>query len=311
VSGTIAGAPFHGSGFVIALDRGVATIVTASHVIEGASTLEVTFAADPMRSFPVSRVVSIEPKNQNGLAVFVVQGDVPGGVRPLQLAEGVSDLSPGDSAFLIGYPQNATGTAPRTLTRSFSRRDGSRYEFDGGVEGGISGGPVVAGGRAVGVITETDERYSYAVPIAILREFLLGSGVSLSSESTAASNALSTVGPPASRRVTSSEERVTITFTPRGRSEGLQKLKLWVNDVLAGDIVFASPPQPLEVTGPPGEWRLVYQLIGVGNHVTRHSYRQQFGREFFVERSGAYLVDAYDDRRGGYGVTIVPADTPR
>ena len=194
VSGTNEYGPFNGSGFVIALDRGVATIVTASHVLENAQNLQVTFAADPIRSLPftLSNVLKWETNNLDGLAVFVMRGDIPGGVRPLPLAD--AGLSPGESAFLIGYPQGAEG-APRTLTRSFSRRDRARYEFDGGVGEGISGGPVVAGGKVVGVITQTQGAYSYAVPITILREFLLGSPVSLPSGAPV-SDPVSKAGPP-------------------------------------------------------------------------------------------------------------------
>src|SRR5262245_65493389 len=57
VSGTLGDTPFHGSGFVVALTPRVATIVTAFHVIEGKSKVEVRFAADPMRSLPVAKLI--------------------------------------------------------------------------------------------------------------------------------------------------------------------------------------------------------------------------------------------------------------
>jgi len=194
IDGVVAGAPMHGSGFVVALDRGIATIITASHVIEGASQFQVTFNADSLRSFPISKMVNLEARNPNGLAVFLVQGDLPSGVKPLALAD-TGGLVAGDNAFLIGYP--AMAATPRTLSRSVSRRDGVRYEFDGGVDGGISGGPVVASGRGIGVVVQTEERYSYAMPVTIVREFLLGSGVQLATVSATTSSVASIPGPPA------------------------------------------------------------------------------------------------------------------
>jgi hypothetical protein len=103
---------------------------------------------------------------------------------------------------------------------------------------------------------------------------------------------------------------VTVRFTPRNRSEGLQRLTLAVNGQVVGDIVFAPNPARLEVTGPPGEWHLDYQLVGV-DRITKHSYRAQFGREFFVEGSGAFLIDAYDNpSQGALSVNIVRDDSP-
>lgn len=178
IDGTVQVTPCQGSGFVVGLDRGVATIVTASHVIEGAMQFQVTFNADSLRPFPISNMVKLEARNQNGLAVFVVQGEWPSGVRPLQLAQADARLAVGDSAFLIGYP--AMASTPRTLTRSGLGRGGIRYACDGGVDGGISDGPVVANGQAIGLITQTDASYAYAIPFTYIREILLGSGVSLS-----------------------------------------------------------------------------------------------------------------------------------
>jgi WD40 repeat protein len=161
------------------LEPNLATVVTSSHVIEGAR-FEVTFGVEPSRTLPVlpNDVIQIETENRNGLAVFRVRGQLPKGLGSLPLASGTTRLSPGDSVFLVGYPE--ISSAPRTLTGTFSGRQGNRYAIDREVGEGMSGGPVVVGGQAVGLITDSGRQFTYAVPFTVIREFLMGSGVSLS-----------------------------------------------------------------------------------------------------------------------------------
>ena len=178
INGTREGAPIHGTGFVVVLEPTLATVVTSSHVIEGAS-FGVTFAVEPSRTFSVlpRDVIQIETENRNGLGVFRVRGQLPTSLGSLSLASGTTVLSPGDSVFLVGYPEMSS--APRTLTASFSGRDGSRYAIDREVGQGMSGGPVVLAGQAVGLMTDTGRQFTYAVPFTVLREFLIGSRVAL------------------------------------------------------------------------------------------------------------------------------------
>src|SRR4029077_10251270 len=69
ISGTRDGAPVRGSGFVVGLDRDRATVVTASHVIEGAQSIEVSFAVAPAANFPAV-LIRMESRNPRGLAMF-------------------------------------------------------------------------------------------------------------------------------------------------------------------------------------------------------------------------------------------------
>jgi formylglycine-generating enzyme required for sulfatase activity len=178
ITGTREGAARHGTGFVVLLEAGLATVVTSSHVIEGAG-FEVTFGVEPSRSFAVQPrdVIQIETDNRNGLAVFRVRGQLPDGLAPLSLASGPSGPSPGDRVFLVGYPEMTS--VPLTLAGSFSGRAGFRLVIDRASAEGISGGPVIAGGQAVGLITDTSGQFTYAVHVAVIREFLAGSGVRL------------------------------------------------------------------------------------------------------------------------------------
>src|SRR5437763_13872646 len=70
ISGTRGGTPVRGSGFVINLENGRATIVTASHVIEGVEGLEVSFAVDATAPRPAGTVLGMDSGNPRGLAAF-------------------------------------------------------------------------------------------------------------------------------------------------------------------------------------------------------------------------------------------------
>ena len=70
-------------------------------------------------------------------------------------------------------------TTPRTVARVFSGRDGQRLVFDQSVGEGFSGGPVIGNDKVVGLVTDTDNRFTYGISFIVLREFLVGSGVKL------------------------------------------------------------------------------------------------------------------------------------
>src|SRR5262245_25353181 len=100
ISGTRGGTPVRGSGFVVNRDRDKVTIVTASHVIEGAQELKVAFAADPDEPFPIAAVRGMEAGNQRGLAVFQVRGLIPAEVTSLSF-DTEAQLRRGEDLFLL------------------------------------------------------------------------------------------------------------------------------------------------------------------------------------------------------------------
>ena len=174
ISGTRGDTPVRGSGFVVGLDRDKATIVTASHVIEGVQQLEVTFAADLAERFPAGVMLGMETGSPHGLAVFQVRGQLPAGVTALSVdAEKRPRL--GEALFLVGFPEMAQ--APRTAQRVLSARSGSLLLVDQKVGEGFSGGPVLQDGKVVGVITDMDEQTTYAVNAATAHTALEGWGV--------------------------------------------------------------------------------------------------------------------------------------
>lgn len=179
ISGTHSGTPVRGSGFVVALDRDRATVITASHVIEGVQQLAVTFAVDPGERFPAGVVLGMEAGNPRGLAVFQVRGALPEGVAPLRFETEVQ-LQRGEDVFLLGFP--GMTTAPLALRMSFAGPDGSFLRLDRPAGEGLSGAPVLRQGKVVGVVTDEDPRLTYAVKAAVARDAVLGWGVKLAGQ---------------------------------------------------------------------------------------------------------------------------------
>jgi hypothetical protein len=178
ISGTRGDAPVRGSGFVVGREHDRVTIVTASHVIQGVQHIEVAFAADATQSFPAGSVLGMDADSPNGLAVFQVRGAVPEGVTTLSF-EGEKRPHPGESVFLLGFPQRER--APRATQRALSSQNGTLLLIDQTSGEGFSGGPVLQGGKVVGVVTSTDDLTTYAVSEVVAYEALEGWGVKLNS----------------------------------------------------------------------------------------------------------------------------------
>ena len=181
ISGTRGGTPVRGSGFVVSLNGDRATIVTASHVIEGMQKIEVIFAAAPAAHFPAEEVLGMDPGSPNGLAAFLVQGALPSGITALSF-EVATRPQLGDELFLVGFP--TMELAPRTPRRVLSGRSGMLLLIDQRIGEGFSGGPVLQGGKVVGVVTDTDDQTTYAVNAVVAHEALEGWRVNLSGPST-------------------------------------------------------------------------------------------------------------------------------
>lgn len=180
ISGMRSGTPVRGSGFVVGLGRDRATIVTASHVIEGIEQLAVAFAVAPTERFAADAILGMDAANPNGLAALQVRGALPEGVIALSF-EVESRPYLGEGLFLLGFPQMEL--APRAIQRVLSARRGTLLLVDQEIGEGFSGGPVLRGGKVVGVVTDTDGQTTYAVNSVVAREALEGWGVKLEAQS--------------------------------------------------------------------------------------------------------------------------------
>src|SRR5688572_4556960 len=195
----ITGTPRPGTGVVVALEQGVATVLTASHVIQGAGTFQVVFSASPdlpPTDVPSRDVVGMQPDDVHGLAAFRVRG-VPGGVRAIRLEIPAAPTTRQDLVYW-GYPNNASRL--RSFGGAYSGLEGTLLVMDRSVGEGASGGPILRGDAVVGIATATDAQSTFAVLSDVAAIALRGWDVRLPTGAATALPPATTVPPAASRR---------------------------------------------------------------------------------------------------------------
>ena len=160
-----------GSGVIVTQQ---AEIMTADHVVEGATSIEVTFADGTTSA---AEVVDSTPERDTA----ILQPDQPPSVIvPAVLGGGVKV---GDDTFSVGNPlglaDSMTAGVVSGLDRSIEREDGGGdlsglIQFDAAVNPGSSGGPLLnRQGQVVGIVTAlanpSGQRFfvgiGFAVPI--------------------------------------------------------------------------------------------------------------------------------------------------
>jgi S1-C subfamily serine protease len=158
---------------VIVNDDGA--ILTARHVIAGASAVEVTFADGTEAR---AQVASEDPAND----IAVLMADRPPEVIVPAVLGSSSALHVGDEAFAVGHPLGLTGSLSAGvisgLERSIPIGSGETLngliQFDAAVNRGNSGGPLLnRDGQVIGIVTAlanpSEQGYfigiGFAVPI--------------------------------------------------------------------------------------------------------------------------------------------------
>jgi hypothetical protein len=157
----------HGSGFVTASDG---TIVTAAHVIEGATTATVRFQNGV--ELDIEGVIEVDWEKD--FAIVRVAGfDLP----TVELGN-VDDISVGQRVIVIGAPIDPTlaGTVSDGLVAAFRMMDGTRHiQISAPTSPGNSGGPVMTEDGVViglvvsGIAAEGAENLNFALPINYVR----------------------------------------------------------------------------------------------------------------------------------------------
>jgi len=142
-----------GTGVVI-VDKGV--ILTNLHVVQGATTIKVTFA-DGLES--TASITGVQPEND--LAVLQAH-KIPDDLTAATMRS-TADLSPGDQVMAVGYPfgigPSASAGVISGLKRSFRSPEGKQMmsnliQFDAAANPGNSGGPLVTmDGEVIGIVT--------------------------------------------------------------------------------------------------------------------------------------------------------------
>jgi hypothetical protein len=162
--------PKIGTGVVVRVDQQAVYIVTAAHVIEGDPKPTVTFFSAPSQPL-VAQMVGIQGGDQHGLAALRVAGSIPNGVVALPL-DRTTKVVGGEALTFTGFPRTLP---PWTVSAgTLSGLKGPLLAFQGLIEEGHSGGPLVLNGQVIGIVSEARERLGYAVLASIVTVALRG-----------------------------------------------------------------------------------------------------------------------------------------
>jgi putative serine protease PepD len=140
-----------GSGFVV--DK-AGHIVTNQHVVDGASSIKVTFADGSKAS---AKLVGTDPSND--LAVIKVEGVDQSKLQPLQLADS-SGVKVGDTVYALGSPYGLedsftagiVSALGRTIQAPNQQSISGAIQTDAAINHGNSGGPLLnTAGQVIGV----------------------------------------------------------------------------------------------------------------------------------------------------------------
>ncbi len=142
-----------GTGVVI-VDKGI--ILTNLHVVQGAETIQITFA-DGLTT--TASITGVQPEND--LAVLQAH-KIPDDMIAATMRS-TADLQPGDEVMAVGYPfgigPSASSGIISGLKRTFRSPEGKQemsnlIQFDAAANPGNSGGPLVTmDGQVVGIVT--------------------------------------------------------------------------------------------------------------------------------------------------------------
>ncbi len=165
-----------GSGFVIDAEG---HILTNFHVVDGTSTVDVSFSNGETAS---GQVVGTDP----GDDLALVKVDLPAGVEPLPLGDS-SAIAVGDQAVAIGNPFGLDRTLTvgvvsalgRTLTTDSGRTVRNVIQTDAAINPGNSGGPLLNDhGEVIGINSAIEGGVGgnvgvgFAVPVNVAKQYL-------------------------------------------------------------------------------------------------------------------------------------------
>jgi formylglycine-generating enzyme required for sulfatase activity len=164
-----------GTGFIVRLEKDLAYIVTAAHVVSGDAQPRVQFFTQEDVSVQATVRHSEGDDEVTGLALLVVRGkdNLPSGLTVLTLAS-ASRLSGNEEIVVIGPPRGAGDWA--ILKGGIASRQGRYMTIDANIDEGNSGGPIIHSGEVVGLIGGVT-RYGRGVTAGSVREYLEGHGI--------------------------------------------------------------------------------------------------------------------------------------
>jgi hypothetical protein len=164
-----------GTGVAVKVDGTSVYIVTAAHVIEGDPKPKVEFFS---RQNTLVSATVIKQDLRYDLALLKVESPQP----PLVLKlETTAAPKTGDEVTTIGFPQ--TGGAWLISRADLAGRDGADFILSGGaIDEGNSGGPIIKGGKVIGVVQGLQGKFARAMPASMVVDMLDGWGIALAPE---------------------------------------------------------------------------------------------------------------------------------
>ncbi|TKB70755.1 MAG: hypothetical protein E8D52_01290 [Nitrospira sp.] len=231
-----------GTGFIVRVDKDAAYIVTAAHVVAGDQHPRVEFFTK--RNVPVTaEVLGLEGGDEvRGLALLVVRGseNLPKSLTSLSLA-GEVRLTGGEDIVVIGFPRNAGPWA--VIKGNISSRQGRDIFFSPAIESGHSGGPIVQGGKVVGVVGSESQSVGRGVTVGSVEDYIEGFGIRAQEGTSSAVTAAPPSSPPA--ETAKQEPRQTTQAREINGKDGAPMMLVQEGRFLYGDQAYGAPPKLL------------------------------------------------------------------
>jgi formylglycine-generating enzyme len=169
------GAPSRtGAGIVVRRDAGQAWILTAAHVVARADSIRVFFRTDGLGAagVPAAKLHTDSDSTDDtiGFALLRVAGSIPSSIAALTI-DATQKPAVGAVIHVIGHPPSAGEWS--VLTGSTSVVSNREMNIQAPIESQSSGGPVLAGGRVVGLVqAKRGSVIGTAVPVAQMAAYL-------------------------------------------------------------------------------------------------------------------------------------------
>ncbi|MEO7863091.1 MAG: bifunctional trypsin-like peptidase domain-containing/SEL1-like repeat protein, partial [Nitrospirales bacterium] len=166
-----------GTGFVVKAEGSSVYIVTAEHVVQDDPNPQIEFFT---RQNTQVKAMVLRRNLRYDLALL--KAESPKQLMVLGL-ETSAMPKVGDEVTTIGFPQ--TGGAWLVSRADLSGRDGVDLVLSGGaIDEGNSGGPVIKGGKVIGVVHELKGKFAKAMPASVVAGTLEGWGVAMAADIT-------------------------------------------------------------------------------------------------------------------------------
>lgn len=158
-----------GSGFILDIQDRYVFVLTAYHVVEGQKDIAVSFLREPHRALSARIVKNQFEQGDQGLSVLKIETADTRGLLPLYLSQEVKPKTT-EPVFAIGF--YGAGNVPWSITKGWIVGDlTGPIHFEGAIEEGNSGGPLLQNREIIGVVTQKTNAYNLAVPARLVEYF--------------------------------------------------------------------------------------------------------------------------------------------